>query len=94
MLFEQQMLLLLLVFLLFICCLLFMSWIHHHGSSFCRLPEHEWPHPGLLGILKSARQQRHVQLATQSVPFDRKLLRKLTFEERDSKKDEINELNS
>lgn len=55
------------------------------GEELCKLlPEHEWPHPDLRSILRRARQQRHVKLATQSVPFDRKTIKRLTFQERDT----------
>ncbi|OEH73618.1 ribosomal protein rpl24e [Cyclospora cayetanensis] len=54
------------------------------GEELCKLlPEHEWPYPNLLSILRSARRQRHLRLATQSGDFNRKLIRRLTFEERD-----------
>ncbi|XP_026190860.1 uncharacterized protein LOC34623828 [Cyclospora cayetanensis] len=55
------------------------------GEELCKLlPEHEWPYPNLLSILRSARRQRHLRLATQSGDFNRKLIRRLTFEERDT----------
>ncbi|KAL8274928.1 hypothetical protein Esti_001128 [Eimeria stiedai] len=54
------------------------------GEELCRLlPEDEWPCSDILNILRSARQSRRVLLLTSSVPFDRKLMRRLTFEEKE-----------
>lgn len=55
------------------------------GEALCKLiPEHEWPHPNLLQILQSARRQRRCLLATESVAFDKALLNRLTFEEKET----------